>query len=220
MVLFFALFACARPHQLVMVADATPVAPVAIVPGCPSEEDGTLSACQWRRVVWAHHLWASGLVGGFVTSGNAVYNRYVEAEALAAGLAALGVPADRVTLEPRALHTDENIAYALRLLEGHAVVAVASDPIQADGGCAMVNAWTEGVTCLSAPMDYRFVGARLARGVPEVRTEPVNEWVPLDEREAAIREITGWKRPPSMMLYLVNTLKRPFGLSRPPRLPE
>ena len=28
---------------------------VAIVPGCPSEADGTLSACQWRRAAWAAH---------------------------------------------------------------------------------------------------------------------------------------------------------------------
>jgi hypothetical protein len=215
------LIACARPSSLVQAAE--PVSPVAIVPGCPSEPDGTLSACQWRRVVWAHHLWASGMVSGFITSGNAVYNEFVEAEALAAGLVALGVPRERIRLEPRALHTDENIAYALRIVaaEGLDVVAVASDPFQVNGGCAMVSEWTDhAVSCFTAPMDYRLVNARMQRGVPDVRTSPTSDWIPLDEREAAIAEEVGWKRPPSLWLYFTMSIKRPLGLAKPPRLPE
>lgn len=202
-----------------------PPAPLAIVPGCPSEPDGTLSACQWRRVVWAHHLWASGLARGFVVSGNAVYNRYVEAEALAAGLVALGVPASRIALEPRALHTDENIAYALRIAESRRerLVTVASDGVQANGSCAMVRAWTRGeIDCIPAPIDYAWAKARMARGLPEVRTSPVpaDSWLSLEERERRIAAQTGWRRPPSMLLYAQNALLRPFGLARPPRLPE
>lgn len=202
-----------------------PPTPLAVIPGCPSEPDGSLSICQWRRVTWGHHLWASGLVSGFVVSGNAVYNRFVEAEALAAGLVALGVPRDRIALESRALHTDENIAYALRLLEarGETVVTVASDGFQAKGGCAMVRAWSDGrVDCIPAPMDYVLVRARMSEGMPDVRTAPVpeSEWMPLREREDAIAAQTGWRRPPSMLLYAGKAILRPFGLSRPPRLPE
>jgi hypothetical protein len=172
-------------------------------------------------VVWAQHLWASGQVGGFVASGNAVYTPYVEAEALTEGLVALGVPRARVWLEPRALHTDENIAYALRIAGelGVREVAVASDGWQASGGCAMVEAWSE-LACTPAPIDYDLVRARLSRGVPEVRGERVQSWVPLAVREAEIARETGYRRPPSLVLYITKALLRPFGLARPPRLPD
>ena len=47
-------------------------ADVAIVPGCPSSDDGTLSHCQQRRVAWAGRLWAEGRVANVITSGAAV----------------------------------------------------------------------------------------------------------------------------------------------------
>ena len=199
--------------------------PPAIVPGCPSEENGSLSQCQWRRVVWAHHLWASGQVSALIPSGNAVYNRFVEADAMAAALVALGVLRAAIWPEPRALHTDENIAYALRITgaRGIGIIAIASDPWQANGGYEMVHAWTHHDTgCVSFPMDYPLVQARLAHGVPDVRTEPVpaGEWLTLAQREAANEAITGWKRPPSLILYYGNAVKRVFGMAKPPVLPQ
>ena len=34
-----------------------------IVPGCPSEDDGSLSACQMSRAAWAAILWQRGVAG-------------------------------------------------------------------------------------------------------------------------------------------------------------
>ncbi|MFN7146110.1 MAG: YdcF family protein [Myxococcota bacterium] len=222
--LLFAL-ACARPTLQVGPLDR-PAVDATLVPGCPAEDDGRLSPCLWRRVVWAHHVWASGLTRTFIVSGNAVYNRYTEAEALKAGLVALGVPADRVFVEPRALHTDENVAYALRIAEaeGFTTLAIASDALQTTGTCDMVREWTGGgMTCLPAPMDYHLVRARLGMGLPDVRIEPVPEaeWMPLAEREQRIAEALGRKvRGNSLWIYFSKSLLAPFGLSKPPVLPE
>jgi hypothetical protein len=216
--------ACAHPTLQVGAADRPPV-DAAIVPGCPSLDDGHLSPCQWRRVLWAQHLWASGLTRSFIVSGNAVYNRYVEADALKAGLVALGVPADRIHLEPQALHTDENIAFSLHVADaqGFETLSVASDAIQTTGSCTMIRAWsghTRG--CIAAPMDYPLIRARLAQGLPEVRTEPIPEadWMPLDERERRIAEaLHRPKRGPSLWVYLSKSILAPFGLAHPPPLP-
>ena len=55
---------------------------VAIVPGCPTLPDGRLSDCQWRRAVWAHHLYEQGLARHFITSGGAAHTPHVEATAI------------------------------------------------------------------------------------------------------------------------------------------
>lgn len=218
------LLACSRATLQVGAVDRPPV-DAAIVPGCPSLDDGRLSPCQWRRVVWAHHMWASGRTRTFIVSGNAVYNRYVEAEALKAGLVALGVPAERVYLEPNALHTDENIAYALRIADTHGLstLAIVSDALQTVGTCEMVREWSDHTrTCLPAPMDYMLVKSRLAMGLPDARTEPVAEadWLPLEARERLIAEQLGRpKRGNSLWIYFSKSLLAPFGLSNPPPLP-
>lgn len=211
-----------RPGQ------ATVGAPIdiALVPGCPSEPDGSLSVCQWRRVVWAYHLYESGAVAGFVTSGAAVHTPFVEADALAAGLEALGVPSPAIRRERRALHTDQNVAYSLTVVDaarGGATgpVLVASDGGQASGMCTMVNAWKAhyvSVTgCVAAPLDEAWVRARLAEGVPDLRTDPEPGWVPLAERERLVALETGRTRPSSFWVYTRGGFLNLFGLSRPPR---
>lgn len=178
------------------------------VPGCPTEADGTLSLCLERRVAWAAHLWEAGVTGSFVTSGAATYNRYVEAEALAAGLAALGVPPARVYLEPHARHTDENMYYSLRIVEGLGLdtVAVASDNGQAQGGCSFVLSWDR--ACRALPIENARVNARLAdpgvaAALDAVRVPAVmaEDWLPVGEWEARRREETGERRPGSIALY-------------------
>lgn len=215
---------CRKGYRSLSPAEL-PVA-VALVPGCPSNPDGTLSICQWRRVLWAHHLYASGVVTRLVTSGNAVQTPHVEAEAMAAGLVALGVPAAAILQERRALHTDENVAYTLAMVveapwrSGGTPLMIATDRGQASGACAMVDHWRRAFPgiegCISAPIDERWVWARLRQGLPEVRVEPVAGWVPLAEREAAIADETGRRRPPSFWVYTRGAILGAFGRGRPP----
>ena len=199
---------------------------LALVPGCPSEADGSLSVCQWRRVAWAEHLYATGVVQGFVTSGAAVHSPFVEADALAAGLQALGVPDSAIRRERRALHTDQNVAYSLLVVDearagaAGGPVLVASDGGQAAGMCSMVNAWKgsyASVTgCVAARLDETWVRDRLAQGMPSVRTEPDPQWLPLPERERLLALETGYVRPSSFWVYARGAFLNLFGLSRPP----
>ena len=212
------LTGCPRNYQTLAASDLPMT--VALVPGCPTEADGTLSWCQWRRALWAAHLYETGAVSSFVTSGNAVYTPFRESDSIAAGMIALGVPAAAITLEPKALHTDENVAYTLKIVEplAPARLAVASDGGQAAGACAMVRAWSP-IPCVVAPIDEVWMRARLSEGVPDVNVTPVEDWIPLKEREALIAEGTGYRRPSSFWVYFSGAVLGAFGASKPPRLP-
>ena len=198
---------------------------VVVIPGCPGEADGALSPCQARRAVWAAVLWERGLASHFITSGAAVHSPYVEAEGLAAAIAALGVPADRVYLEPDALHTDENMYDSLRIARalGFRRLAVASEGMQAGGGCSMMRDY--GQECTGLSMEHRLVARRrdAAAGLlGKVRAPrvPANEWLTRDERERRSAERTGRRRrPPSFVLYAFMGVMRLFGLAVDPLRP-
>jgi hypothetical protein len=179
---------------------------VVVVPGCPALEGGALSRCQKARAIWAAELWRRGWARAFITSGAAVHSPYVEAEALAAGMAALGVPADRIWIEPNALHTDENMYASLGIARalGARTVAVASQRWHAGFGCAMMEAW--GQPCRSLPLDLAVVDDRAARGdgaaLDEVRAREVAPWEPpIAVERAAARAAHRSPRPPSFLLY-------------------
>jgi hypothetical protein len=173
-----------------------------IVPGCPSEDDGALSRCQMSRAVWASLLWQRGMAGAFIVSGAAVHSPYVEAEALAQAMAALGVPGDRIWLERDALHTDENMYFSLRIARalGLRRLAVASQHGHAAWGCQMLADW--GQWCRALPVDLAAVVA--AGALPRLsplRTPAEPRWQPLAVRERARAAQSGWRRPPSFILY-------------------
>jgi hypothetical protein len=102
-----------------------------IVLGCPSRPDGSPADCQITRADLAASLFRAGLGRQLITTGGAVQNRHVEAEALRDLLVARGVPAAAVLLEPRAEHTDENIYYSSLLMEARGwddALVVSDDP--------------------------------------------------------------------------------------------
>lgn len=174
-----------------------------IIPGCPSEEDGSLSPCQMSRAAWAAILWQRGFAGAFITSGAAVHSRYVEADAIAAGMVALGVPAERIWLEENALHTDENMYFSLRIARalGFQRLAVASQKGHAAWSCRMLEDWGQkGCGAFSVDMDAVLASHPLER-LRAVRTRPVGEWQPLAARERLLARRTGRHRPPSYFLY-------------------
>ena len=174
-----------------------------IIPGCPSEDDGSLSPCQMSRAAWAAILWKRGVAGAFITSGAAVHSPYVEADAIAAGMAALGVPADRIWIEPNALHTDENMYFSLRIAHalGFHTLAVASQKGHAAWSCRMLEDWGQrGCGAFSVDMDAVEASRPLGR-LRTVRTREVGDWLPLVQRERAIARRTGRHRPPSFLLY-------------------
>lgn len=184
-----------------------------LVPGCPSEEDGALSRCQWDRVLWAHRLWEDGVTRTFITSGNAVYNPYIEAEALRAGLIGLGVPGDVIYTETQALHSDENIAYALAMMEELDLdtVGVATHPGHTTAIRQMARGWGHQVVAI--PIDMGEVRDVDTETLPEIRTSPVDddEWIPLKRRERVIAARLGFRpRLGSFLVYTAHGLRGIF----------
>ncbi|MES2644022.1 MAG: ElyC/SanA/YdcF family protein [Myxococcota bacterium] len=188
-----------------------------IVPGCPSEADGRVAACQWERAAWAAALVRGGSVRDVILTGGAVYTPYVEAEALAAAMLALGVSADRIHVEPLARHTDENAGFALGVAEalGFERLAVASVPVHAVLMDEMMLRW--GVDIVAIPLDRKVVREVLAAPRPAITTAPVPGWVPFEVREAE-EAASGASRGSSIRRYLRHAMA-PDGTYAPPRAP-
>ena len=196
----------------------TPVAKpfdAVIVPGCPTQADGGLTLSLQRRAVWAALLWDRRQAEHFITSGSAVQTPFVEAEALAAALTALGVPAERIYLEPHALHTEENIYNSLRIAQkmGWSQLGVASDRGQALGACRMLEAWHP--QCGAFAMDTATVDHRrseLSGLLSAVRVQQVADFVPLKAREQArAQRHNRRERPPSLVLYPLMLVRHLLG---------
>lgn len=192
-----------------------------IVPGCPTLADGALTRCLQRRAVWAAMLWERGQAHHFITSGAAVQNPFVEAEALAAAMTVMGVPAERIYLEPHALHTEENIYNSLRIAKKKdwSLLGVASDRGQALGACRMLKHWHP--QCGAFSMETEAVDHRrteLAGLLSAVRVHPVSGFAPLitREKERALKARRA-QRPPSYVLYPLMLLRHSLG--RPPWQP-
>jgi hypothetical protein len=202
----------------VLLLSAAFAGKLALVPGCPVQEDGLLGPCLGGKVAWAFSLYEDGLVEGFITSGNAVYSPYNEAYAAAMGLQALGVPPEKIWLDPLALHTDENAYNAMLIADslGHELV-VAATKSQAMGICAYVRSWDH--ACEEAPINYGRVGEVMAGdGIVLAAVDPPvdPEFISLDEREAARFEETGWVRPGSVKLYVLDGIRSTTGEPRVP----
>lgn len=203
---------CASASRFVVRGTLARPFDVLVVPGCPSNEDGTVSLCQKARALAAADLWQRGQVARVIVSGAAVHNRYVEAEAMAIVMAAAGVPADRIYLEREALHTDENMYLSLRIARalGARTLAVVSSLGHAAWSCEMMASW--GQACGAYGVDLEAVKARdraLGAALEGLRTKAESPWLPLDERERRrAREVGRVRRPPSALLYPMLAIMR------------
>lgn len=175
-----------------------------VVLGCPSEDDGSLSLCQMGRAGQAAIAWRNGHARSFIVTGGAVHTPYVEAEAIAEAMEAMGVPGDRIVLERNALHTDENVYYASEIAKARGLerVAIASTPAHASWACTMMIA--RGRACDALPMNIAALEAFMPpyrAALSRLRARRVADWVPCDEREEREFQESGYDRPPSFILY-------------------
>lgn len=84
----------------------------AVVCGCRVENDGQPSETLKTRVEKAVELWKERKVQYLIMSGAAVYNDYVEAEAMRRYAIELGVPKEYILEEKRAVSTYHNLLYS------------------------------------------------------------------------------------------------------------
>jgi DUF218 domain len=188
------------------VVDRPPAAPfdAVVLPGCPSEDDGSPSRCQIGRAGQAALLWSEGWTRNFIVSGSDVHTPYVEAEAIAQVMTVLGVPPERIVLEPDALHSDENIYYSLVIAgkKGFTRLAVASNGSVASLLCSMMVHW--GHDCSAIKMDVVALARLLPRheaAIHSLRAPRSKSWVGLADREARIARTNGHSRPASFLFY-------------------
>jgi hypothetical protein len=175
-----------------------------VIPGCPCEEDGRLSRCQMGQAGNAALLWRDGWTRNFIVSGSDVHTPYVEAEAIAQAMTALGVPPAHIVLERDALHSDENVYYSVLLAKrgGFERLAVTSFGSVAGSLCRFMVRF--GHDCSAIPIDTEALEKFLKPREPTLRAlraTQVQKWEPLGEREARIAKINGYGRPPSFVLY-------------------
>ena len=186
-----------------------------VVPGCPCNDDGALTRCQMARAGWAAMVWERGWARHVIVSGAAVHSPYVEAEAIAEAMTLLGVPPDKIYLEPDALHTDENMYNSLQIarLLGLRTVAVTGEWGGPRGSCQMMESW--GQPCRALPADFTALVPKLnaARpGLDRIRARRADDYVSLAERERLRAARTGRpRRPPSWLLYLSLAQRRGEG---------
>jgi hypothetical protein len=102
-----------------------------IVLGCPNDADGKPSACQTARADLTMKVVTAGLGDEIITTGGAVQNAWIEAETLRDLLVARGIAPERISVEPKAEHTDENLYFSSRIMEARGfanAIVVTEDP--------------------------------------------------------------------------------------------
>jgi hypothetical protein len=200
----FALLTTGCASKYLVNAPPTRAFDAVVIPGCPSESDGSPSRCQMGRAGQAALLWRDGWTHNFIVSGSDVHGPYVEAEAIAQAMTLLGVPPERIVLERDALHSDENVYYSILVAKrrGFARIAVASNGPIAGLLCKMMVHWD--YPCAAIAMDTDALERFLPPHEGELRAlraPRVVDWEPLGDREARIAKANGYGRPPSFFLY-------------------
>jgi len=91
-------------------------ADVAIVLGCPAEDDGTASICELCRIKSAVRAYRQGRARVLLFSGGAAHSPHVEADVMADLAVRNGVPESAIVREGRAMTTWQNLRFAKRLM--------------------------------------------------------------------------------------------------------
>lgn len=104
---------------------------VVIVPGLPFDTL-KVNPLLKARMLWAKHLYETGVTRNIIFSGSAVHSPFVEGQIMKMIADSLGIPTEHTFVEAEALHSTENVEYGYSLAQrlGFNKVAVATDPFQ------------------------------------------------------------------------------------------
>ncbi|MBX2902044.1 MAG: YdcF family protein [Chitinophagales bacterium] len=150
---------------------------VVIIPGYPFEASSHQELFS-IRVHWAKALYDRGIARNFIFSGNAVHTPYVEGTLMKIFADSLGIPSGNTFIEPKALHSNENLIYGKKLAKklGFKKIAVASDPYQVAYLTILVDLYTPGMPILTfSPDSMPFFN----KDLPAINKNPayVQNWV-------------------------------------------
>lgn len=84
---------------------------VLLVPGTPYFQEG-MTEVMLNRLLWAEHLYKKGFSKYIMFSGAAVYTPFIEGCILREYAMLLGIPGDKILVEPKAENSVDNIYYA------------------------------------------------------------------------------------------------------------
>ncbi|UTW61883.1 YdcF family protein [bacterium SCSIO 12741] len=104
---------------------------VLVVPGTPYYQEG-MTEIMLYRLLWAKHLYDRGFADYIIFSGNAVYTPYVEGCIMKEYALLLGIPADKIIVEPQAENSVDNLYYSNLLARKNELkdLLVATDAFQ------------------------------------------------------------------------------------------
>jgi hypothetical protein len=154
-----------------------------IIPGFP--HDGK----EWNdvikfRLLWALHLYENNLSHYFIFSGGAVHSPYNEGYIMAMYASKMGIPKERIIIEPEAEHSSENIYYSLKICEekGLKKIAIATDPVQ---GFLLTN-YTERIR--NTEIDFINIQPRRIRYMKHCDEPSINASLALEENFVPLKE--------------------------------
>lgn len=102
-----------------------------IITGYPFDGENWNLVIQ-MRMLWAAHMYKTGVTKHIIFSGSAVYTPYVEAKILAEYGKAMGIPDSVIFIEERAEHSVENVYYSYCIArdKGFKKIALATNWLQ------------------------------------------------------------------------------------------
>jgi len=219
--LVLAMFMGCAHRQAMPLAQDEPPLDLVLVPGCPTDPSGTISPCQWFRAMWATMLYENGVSSYFVTAGGAAYTPHLEAISIKAAMVVLGVPEEIIYTETQSLHTDENVAFSLVMMDELSLSSfgIASQGFHARMGCRLARSWGRQCVVLVAPEKqvHTALGQRFRRRWKKILIPEVLNWIPIEQQELA-RD--GHARPASWWLYATRVLVGPFDKDVLPQPPQ
>lgn len=136
--------------------------PYAILLGCPTHDDGTLSTAQTKRCNLAIEAYQKGLFDTLVISGSNVKNKYYESKSMAEYIQSkTEMP---IICETKARNTFENFTYA-KEITGESPVLVLTGSLHARRSCAIAAQFYQDFSAYTYPDHklkhiFREIGSR------------------------------------------------------------
>jgi DUF218 domain len=168
---------------------------VVIIPGFPHDGKEWNSVIKFR-LLWAVHLHENKLANHFIFSGGSVHSPYNEGYIMALYAVKMGIPKEKIFIEPYAKHSTENIYNSLCIAEelGFKTIAIATDPVQ---GFLLTN-YTQRIR--NQKIEYLNLQPKYIRHRKFVTEPKINFWLAYNDDYVPLTEKKNyWERKKESM---------------------